>query len=56
VEPAFLIVGLTLVLMAFAPVAPRDAPRVGLGTRIARQLRLWDRYLLNPPGGDTWCR
>ena len=58
-DAALLIVGLALVLAAFAPVAPRDAPRTGrpqtgLRTRIARQLHLWDRYLLNPPDGEPW--
>lgn len=53
-DAALLIVGLALVLTAFAPVAPRDAPRTGLRTRIARQLHLWDRYLLNPPDSEPW--
>ena len=53
-EAALLIVGLALVLTAFAPVAPSDAPRTRLGTRIARQLHLWDRYLLNPPDCEPW--
>jgi hypothetical protein len=44
-EAALLIVGLVLVLMAFVPVASPDPARTGLRTRIARQLRLWDRYL-----------
>jgi hypothetical protein len=53
-EAAVLIIALGLVLMAFAPVAPPGAPRTGLRTRIARQLHLWDHYLLNPPGGGAW--
>jgi hypothetical protein len=54
VDAALLIVGLALVLAAFAPVAPSDTPRTRLRTRIARQLHLWDRYLLNPPDGEPW--
>jgi hypothetical protein len=54
VEAALLIIGLGLVLMALAPVAPSRAQRHGLRARIARQLYLWDRYLLNPPGGEPW--
>lgn len=49
-DAALLIVGLALVLTAFAPIAPRT----GLRRRIARQLHLWDRYLLNPPDGEPW--
>jgi hypothetical protein len=54
VEAALLIVGLVLVLMAFAPVAPSSAPRTSLRTRIARQLYLWDRYLDGLHGGGLW--
>ncbi len=43
-DAAFLIVGVALVLMAFAPVAPAGSARTGLRTRMARQLHLWDRY------------
>jgi hypothetical protein len=35
-------------------VAQPSTPRTGLRTRIARQLRLWDRYLLNLPGSESW--
>jgi hypothetical protein len=47
VDAVLLIVALLLVLTALAPVAPTAARRrpVGLRTRIARQLRLWDHYL-----------
>jgi hypothetical protein len=54
VEAALLIVGLGLVLMAFAPVASTRPPRTGLRTRIARQLHLWDRYLDGLHGGGLW--
>jgi hypothetical protein len=54
VEAALLIVGLVLVLMAFAPIASPNPERTGLRTRIARQLRLWDRYLYGLNGGGLW--
>ncbi len=44
-DAGLLIIAIVLVLMAFAPVAPANAARTGLRTRIARQLYLWDRYL-----------
>jgi hypothetical protein len=44
VDAALLIVGIALVLMAFAPVAPAGSVRTGLRTRVARQLHLWSRY------------
>lgn len=49
-DAALLIIGLVLILMAFAPVAPSCTPpsrggQPGLRTRIARQIHLWDRYL-----------
>lgn len=53
-EATLLIVGLALVLMAFAPVAPSKPARTGLRTRIARQLHLWDRYLDGLHGGGLW--
>jgi hypothetical protein len=56
-EAAILIIGLVLVLMAFAPVAPvapSNRTRTGLRTRIARHLYLWDRYLLGLHGGGLW--
>jgi hypothetical protein len=54
VEAALLIIGVALALMALAPVAPSRTRRHGLRARIARQRYLWDRYLLNPPGGEPW--
>ena len=53
-EAALLIIGVGLVLMALAPVAPSHTRRLGLRARIARQMHLWDTYLLNPPGGEPW--
>lgn len=55
-DAALLIIGIGLVLMALAPIAPAPARRDGLRARIARHLYLWDRYLLNPPGGEPWHR
>jgi hypothetical protein len=54
VEAVLLIIAVGLVLMAFAPVGPSRTARTGLRTRISRQLRLWDRYLLNLPGSGSW--
>jgi len=54
VEAVLLIIAVGLVLMVFAPVAQPSTPRSGLRTRIARQLHLWDRYLLNLPGSESW--
>jgi hypothetical protein len=53
-EAALLVTALVLVLMGFAPVAPSSVPRTGLRTRIARQLHLWDRYVLGLSGGELW--
>jgi hypothetical protein len=56
VDAALLIIGVALVLTVFAPVAPPGTARSGLRTRLARQLHLWDRYLLNPPDSEPWRR
>jgi hypothetical protein len=53
-EAALLIIGLVLVLMAFAPVRPSSPARTGIRTRITRQLHLWDRYLDGLHGGGLW--
>jgi len=49
VEAALWVAALVLVLMGLAPVAPANAPRTALRTRIARQIHLWDRYLYHDP-------
>jgi hypothetical protein len=50
IDAVLLVAAVVLVLMAFAPVAPSGvSPRIGLRTRIARQLHLWDRYLYHDP-------
>jgi hypothetical protein len=54
VEAVLLIIAVGLVLMVFAPVAQPGTPRTGLRARIARQLHLWDRYLLNLPDSESW--
>jgi hypothetical protein len=45
IDAALLIIAIVLILMAFAPVAPTNAGRTRLRTRLARQRHLWDRYL-----------
>ena len=55
IDAALLVTAVALILMALAPVAPLNVPplnvppRIGLRTRIARQLHLWDRYIYHDP-------
>jgi hypothetical protein len=45
VDAALLIVALTLVLVAFTPVATEGSTSGELRRRVARQVQLWDSYL-----------